>query len=504
MLLEMKHITKKYGDLLANDDISISLESGEILAIIGENGAGKTTIMKILYGLERANAGEIYLHGELQEFKNPSDSIHKGIGMVQQHFMLFEPFTVAENIVYSREPKKGLFMDMQKARSIVQELSQKYELKLNPDEKIEDMPVGLRQRVEILKVLYQNADIIIFDEPTAVLTPQEVTDLIVTIKSLSKMGKSIIIITHKLKEVMALADRAIVLRAGKFIAERKIEDTSIEELSYLMIGSQIPQKAFEATDFTSKVLEIKNLNVVNKLGDKVIKNLSLYVNAGEIVGIAGVSGNGQSELEQAILGLLPTQSGCIVLESKEISKLPVKERRLSGAAMIPEDRYKWGSATLATVMESGMMVHHRKANFAKHGIFQKKSLQNFVKNLVKDFNVKVEDIHDKTGSLSGGNAQKLIVGRELLQKTPLLVACEPTRGVDIGAMEYIHDKLLEKRKAGDAILLFSSELSEIMKLSDRIYVIYEGEIAGELQRGQCTEEEIGLLIAGGTLHEKNK
>lgn len=503
MLLEMKHITKKYGDLLANDDISISLESGEILAIIGENGAGKTTIMKILYGLERANAGEIYLHGKQQDFKNPSDSIHKGIGMVQQHFMLFEPFTVAENIVYSREPKKGLFMDMNRAREIVRELSSKYELKLNPDERIEDMPVGLRQRVEILKVLYQNADIIIFDEPTAVLTPQEVTDLIVTIKNLSKLGKSIIIITHKLREVMALADRAVVLRTGRFIAERKIEDTSVEELSYLMIGAQIPQKPFEKTNFDEKILEVSRLEVRSKQGDKVIDNLSLHVNAGEIVGVAGVSGNGQSELEQALLGLLPASSGSISLRGQEISQLPVMKRREAGTAMIPEDRYKWGSATLATVRETALMVHHRKPKMSKNGILKKKETRAFTRELVKSFNVKMEDIEDRTGSLSGGNAQKLIVGRELLQKTPLLIACEPTRGVDIGAMEYIHDRLLEKRKSGDGVLLFSSELSEIMKLSDRIYVMYEGKIAGEFQRGECTEEEMGLLMTGGRRNEKN-
>ncbi len=504
MLLEMKHITKKYGDLLANDDISISLETGEILAIIGENGAGKTTIMKILYGLEQANAGEIYLNGALQDFKNPSDSIHKGIGMVQQHFMLFEPFTVAENIVYSREPKKGMFMDMEHAKNIVRDLGTKYELKLNPDDKIEDMPVGLRQRVEILKVLYQDANIIIFDEPTAVLTPQEVTDLIVTIKNLSRLGKSIIIITHKLREVMELADRAVVLRAGKFIAERKIEDTSIEELSYLMIGEQIPQKAFEPTDYHGKVLEIKNLSVFNKMGYKVVNNLSLHVNAGEIVGIAGVSGNGQSELEQALLGLLKTSQGSILLQGKEITNLSVLKRRQAGAAMIPEDRYRWGSATAANIIETSLMVHHRKAAMSHKGIFKKKQMRAFAKEVVDDFQVKVEDIYDKTGSLSGGNAQKLIVGRELKQQTPLLIACEPTRGVDIGAMEYIHDRLLEKRKNGDGVLLFSSELSEIMKLSDRIYVMYEGTIAGELKRGQCTEEEIGLLIAGGKLNEKTE
>ncbi len=501
MLLEMKHITKKYGDLLANDNISLSLAKGEILAVIGENGAGKTTIMKVLYGLEQADDGEILLRGESVHFRNPSDSIHKGIGMVQQHFMLFEPFTVAENIVYSREPKKSIFMDMERTRQIVEELSAKYELKLNPDEKIEDMPVGLRQRVEILKVLYQNADIIIFDEPTAVLTPQEVEELLKTIKSLAAMGKSIIIITHKLREVMAVADRAMVMRAGKYIAERKIEDTSIEELSYLMIGEQIPQKPFEETHFEGKILDIQDLCVTNKNGEEVLKHVNLHVNAGEIVGVAGVSGNGQSELEQAILGLIPTRQGSITIKDTNVTNGKVCSVRKAGLAMIPEDRYKWGSATLANIAETAIMAHHVKGEKSKRGILNLRSVRKFAQEVVKEFNVKVDTLSEDTGALSGGNAQKLIVGRELKQHTPLLIACEPTRGVDIGAMEYIHDRLLEKRKNGDAVLLFSSELSEIMKLSDRIYVIYEGQIVGELKRGQHSEEEIGLLIAGGSIGE---
>ena len=363
------------------------------------------------------------------------------------------------------------------------------------------MPVGLRQRVEILKVLYQNADIIIFDEPTAVLTPQEVEELLKTIKSLAAMGKSIIIITHKLREVMAVADRAMVMRAGKYIAERKIEDTSIEELSYLMIGEQIPQKPFEETHFEGKILDIQDLCVTNKNGEEVLKHVNLHVNAGEIVGVAGVSGNGQSELEQAILGLIPTRQGSITIKDTNVTNGKVCSVRKAGLAMIPEDRYKWGSATLANIAETAIMAHHVKGEKSKRGILNLRSVRKFAQEVVKEFNVKVDTLSEDTGALSGGNAQKLIVGRELKQHTPLLIACEPTRGVDIGAMEYIHDRLLEKRKNGDAVLLFSSELSEIMKLSDRIYVIYEGQIVGELKRGQHSEEEIGLLIAGGSIGE---
>ncbi|MEG2192742.1 MAG: ABC transporter ATP-binding protein [Oscillospiraceae bacterium] len=502
MLLEMRNIVKKYGELTANDNISFTLNEGEILAIIGENGAGKTTLMKILYGLEQPTQGEIILKGENKHFKNPGDAIANGIGMVQQHFMLFEPFTVAENIVYSKEPQKGLFMDYKGANEIVANLSEKYELPLKPTVKVEDMPVGLKQRVEILKVLYQNANIIIFDEPTAVLTPQEVRELLKTIKSIAAKGKSIIIITHKLGEVMEVADRAIVMRAGEYIAEKNIAETTIEELSYLMIGSHIPQKEFAKTQHVGNILTVDGLTVKDKEGISVVKNLSLHLDGGEIVGIAGVSGNGQSELVQAIFGLEKSTEGTITVKGQEIQNKPVSFVRKSGVALIPEDRYKWGSATKASIIESSIMAHHRRSSISKYGIINGKTSRQFAQLLVDNFSVKIGELEDETGSLSGGNAQKLIAARELMQATPLLIACEPTRGVDIGAMEYIHDQLLEKRLIGDGVLLVSSELSEIMKLSDRIYVMYEGEIVGELTRGSVSEEEIGLLMAGGIKNEK--
>lgn len=501
MLLEMRNITKTYGELVANDNINLTLEKGEILAVIGENGAGKTTLMKILYGLEQADSGEIFLNGEKEHFKSPSHAIEKGIGMVQQHFMLFEPFTVTENIIYSKEPTKGIFMDIEGANKMVEELSKKYELPLKPTAKIEDMPVGLRQRVEILKVLYQNANIIIFDEPTAVLTPQEVKELLKTIKSIAAKGKSIIIITHKLNEVMEVADRAIVMRAGKYIDEKKISETNVEELSYLMIGTHIPQKEFVKTEHEETILQIKDLTVVDKEGVTVVNKLSLHVDAGEIVGIAGVSGNGQSEMVQAVFGLIKSQNGEILLKGENIAGKTVAGVRKSGVALIPEDRYKWGSSTQASLIETSIMAHHKQEKLSKNGIINSKKAREFAKVLVDNFSVKIGELDDKTSSLSGGNAQKLIAARELMQKTPLLIACEPTRGVDIGAMEYIHDELLAKRLNGDGILLVSSELSEIMKLSDRIYVIYEGEIVGELKRGSVSEDEIGLLMAGGSKHE---
>ncbi|MEG2774274.1 MAG: ATP-binding cassette domain-containing protein, partial [Acetivibrio sp.] len=358
-------------------------------------------------------------------------------------------------------------------------------------------------RVEILKVLYQNTDIIIFDEPTAVLTPQEATDLMDTIRQLAKMGKSIIIITHKLNEVMSVSDRVMVMRAGKYIKEMKTCETTIEELSFLMIGRQLPVKEIPNKKVGDNVLEVKNLYLHGSGGIPVLDGISLTIKAGEIVGIAGVSGNGQSEFVQCIFGLTKADKGEIRVKGADVFNHKVDAVRNSGIALIPEDRYKWGSAVDATITETSIMAHHKKAFLSQKGVINMKNAQEFAKKLVKEFSVKVEDVGDKTGSLSGGNAQKLIAAREISQKSPLLIACEPTRGVDIGAMEFIHDKIVEKRCNGDAVLLVSSELTEIMKLSDRICIMYEGKIVGEFPRGVATEEEIGLLMAGGKKVEGN-
>ena len=497
VILRMDGISKKYGAIQANKSIDLTLEKGEILAVIGENGAGKTTLMKVLYGLEHPDSGRITIKGREVHLKNAAQAIASGIGMVQQHFMLFDPFTVAENVVFGNEPKKRLFFDVKAANRLIAELSKKYELPLDPKAKIQGMPVGLRQRVEILKVLYQNTEIIIFDEPTAVLTPQEVSELLQTMKRLAADGKSIILITHKLNEVMEVADRALVLRSGELVGNVRISETTIEELSFMMVGRHLAETRIPAAAGKEDILVVEGLCLKDENGAQVLNGVSLRVAEGEIVGIAGVSGNGQSELVECIFGLRKSDSGSIKVKDKELLNSPVKDVRSAGVSLIPEDRYIWGSAFEATFAETAIMAHYAKPAFSGVGFLRVRNIKLFARKLIKEFGIKTGSIAAKTGSLSGGNIQKLIAAREIRQETPLLVACEPTRGVDIGAMEFIHDRLIEKRTNGDAVLLVSSELSEIIKLSDRIYVMFGGRINDGFLRGKTGEEELGLLMAGG-------
>ena len=501
MLLQMKNISKIYNNtVVANENVSIDLNEGEILAIVGENGAGKSTVMKILYGLENATDGEIYIRGELQDFKNPQDAMKQGIGMVQQNFMLFNPFTVAENIVYGNEPKKnGVFFDRKKAKTVVEDLSEKYGLYIDPTLKIEDCPVGLQQRAEILKILYQDAEIIIFDEPTAVLTPQEVVELLKTIKNLAKLGKSIILITHKLQEVMDVADNIIVMRRGKKVAEKTKEETNIEELSYLMVGRQICEMNVSPAKPGENILDVKNLHYESADGKNILKGIDFHVRSGEIVGIAGVSGNGQTELVDCITGELTATEGNVILNGQDVSKKSVREIRDTSLAFIPEDRFLTGCAREADLVESTMMVHYRQNKYSQKGLLKNKEIRKFVKNLLDNYGVHYSGLSQKTGQLSGGNAQKLVVAREVELKTKLLIAAEPTRGVDVGAMEFIHDQLVQKRDSGDAVLLISCELTEILCLADRIYVMYGGETVGELSREEASSEKLGLMMLGGNV-----
>lgn len=503
MLLEMKNITKIYGTLVANNQIDLKLDKGSVLAVVGENGAGKSTLMKVLYGLEQPTSGEIFLNGKRLNIKTPTDAIKAGIGMVQQHFMLFSEFTVAENIVYSNEPtKKNIFFDREKAVDTVRELSQKYLLDVDPRAKIKNCPVGLQQRVEILKVLYQNADIIILDEPSAVLTPQEVGELFKTIRQLVAMGKSVIIITHKLHEVMEISDQVLVMRRGELVKEIATRDTSVEELSFLMVGRKIVKQAVAPQQPGQPILVVKDLRFKDQHGHPRLNGINLHVDAGEIVGIAGVSGNGQTELIECISGLCQASADSIFLNGKNITNQPVGQIRTAGFASIPEDRYKHGCAAEATLSETAVMGHQYRQNLSHNGILKKKQVIDFTRQLISKYAVKTSGVSQKAGELSGGNIQKLIVAREIEQETPFLLAAEPTRGVDIGAMEFIHDKILERRKCGCAVLLISSELTEIRKLCDRIYTIYDGELNKEFTRAEATEESLGLMMMGGAKHEK--
>ncbi|RAV19299.1 ABC transporter ATP-binding protein [Paenibacillus contaminans] len=495
MLLQMEQITKTYGELTANKAVDFTLREGEVHAIVGENGAGKTTLMRILYGMEQPTSGAIRIRGKEASFGSPRDAITSGIGMVHQHFMLFSSFTVAENVVIGAEPVKGAWFDRRKAVERVNELSRTYGIPVEPERKAGECSLGAQQRVEILKVLHQGAEIIVLDEPTAVLTPLEVKELLAAIRRLAGQGKSIILITHKLHEVMEVADRITVLRGGQVTGVLEKAETNVEELSRLMVGRELAELNKSRPMPGEASLRVDKLLVRGDNGKPVVDEVSFRVAQGEIVGIAGVSGNGQSELIQSLCGLRRADQGTVALNGRDVTnKLPGVIRE-AGLAHIPEDRYQWGTAKDRTLVENGLMGHQSK--FSRSGVLQKKRIHQAVSDWVQKFGVKTSSVQEKAQNLSGGNLQKLIVARELAQETPFLIAAEPTRGVDIGAMEFIHKQLLDKRTEGGAILLVSSELSEVMKLSDRILVMYEGKIAGELDGHEATEEAISLLMAGG-------
>lgn len=499
--LEMKNMTKKYGSFTANDSISLALKVGEVHAVVGENGAGKTTLMRMLYGMELPTSGEIYIDGKQMNFTTPNDAIENRIGMVHQHFMLFPDFTAAENIVIGHEPRKAGFFNRKQAIEKVQQLVDQYKIPVRPTAKTADCSVGEQQRMEILKVLYQGAEMIILDEPSAVLTPHEVKDLLGTIRQLADQGKSIILITHKLREVMEVADHITVLRNGKVTGSVARDETSVDELAKLMVGRDLQELTSRAQINGEAILEVKNVTVQEKANKPVLNHISFKVNRGEIVGIAGVSGNGQSELLQVISGLRSMNSGAVFIDGKQVTNQSVKAIRQAGLSHIPEDRYLWGAAKQASVEETAIMGYHTKKEYRSFSFLRKKPFRTILKRWINKFEIKAGSIDEESGHLSGGNLQKLIVARELGQETPILIAAEPTRGVDIGAMETIHEALIDKRNKGEAVLLISSELTEIMTLSDRILVMYEGEIVGELDRHDASEETISVLMAGGKHNE---
>jgi ABC-type uncharacterized transport system ATPase subunit len=501
LAVEMHNITKKFGNLIANNNINFELHCGEVHGLCGENGAGKTTLMNILYGLYQPDAGKIIINGKECRLNSPKDAISAGIGMVHQHFSLVPSMTVAENIVIGNPPKKknGL-VDKKGSIEIVKELSAKYGLDINPAAIVKLLPVGLQQRVEILKALYLGANILIMDEPTAVLTPQEISQLFVTFEALKKKNKSIILITHKLKEVKEATDRITVMRLGKITGHANTADIDEHEIARMMVGREVllrVNKEYKKSGDT--ILKVSNISCNDNRGVQVVKDITLEVRSGEIVGIAGVQGNGQTELIEAITGLRNVYQGSIEILGNTLGgkNLPARCRSL-GVGHISEDRQNIGSALNASIRDNFLINIYKKKEF-KRGIFlDYKAIDDTCIKLLEQFDVRYGKIQDPAYSLSGGNLQKLIVAREIYAKPRLLIAAQPTRGVDIGATEFIHKKLIEQRNDGNAVLLVSNDLSEIMSLSDRIYVIYKGTFVGEVNQTDATEEQLGLWMAGIT------
>ncbi len=501
-VIEMLNIRKVFGNFVANDNITLQLKKGEIHALLGENGAGKSTLMNVLFGLYQPDGGEIRVKGKKVNIANPNVANDLGIGMVHQHFMLVDTFTVTENIILGSEPTKGGQIDIEKAEKEVRELSERYGLAVDPKAKIADISVGMQQRVEILKTLYRGADILIFDEPTAVLTPQEIQELIQIMKALVREGKSIILITHKLKEIMEVCDRVTVIRRGKGIGTLNVSETNPNELASLMVGREVRFKTEKQPPKVGKpVLEIENLVVKDSRGITVVDHLHLTVHAGEIVGIAGVDGNGQTELIEAITGLIKSESGSIRLNGKEIRNLTPRQITETGVGHIPQDRHKHGLVLDFPIGENMVLQTYYKEPYSKRGILNFKAIYDKARQLIQEFDVRTPDEYTKARALSGGNQQKAIIGREVDRDPDLLIAAQPTRGLDVGAIEFIHKRLIEQRDKGKAVLLVSFELDEIMNVSDRIAVIYEGKIVAIVDPKETTEQELGLLMAGSKRKE---
>ena len=503
-VIEMKGIGKSFPGVRANDDINLTINHGEIHVLLGENGAGKSTLMNILYGLYSPDEGEILVKGKNVKISNPNVAISLGIGMVHQHFMLVPPFTVAENIILGSEPQKGLALDMAKALSDVEELSRKYELKVDPRAKVQDISVGMQQRVEILKTLYRGAEILILDEPTAVLTPQEIEELGVILKSLVSQGKSIILITHKLKEVMIMSDKVTIIRRGKVIDTLETSGTSIEELAEKMVGRKVSLTVDKGeAEVGEPILQVKGLKTMDNRGLEAVKGVDFEVRSGEILGIAGVDGNGQSELVQTITGLRKTTAGDISIKGKSIANLSPKDVTSSGVGYIPEDRHKRGLILDFPLSENTILGTHRSKAFKKGFGLDYRKIREYSRKLIKEFDVRTPSERIYAKSLSGGNQQKLIIARELDRDPSLLIASQPTRGLDVGAIEFVHHRLIEQRRKGKAVLLVSLELDEIMALSDRIAVMYDGKIVGIVDAKDATELELGIMMAGGRRSEEH-
>ncbi len=501
-MIELRNITKRFGEVLANDRVSFKVEPGTIHAIVGENGAGKSTAMRIAYGFYTADSGEILINAEVRVIRTPHDAIALGIGMVHQHFMLVEPMTVAENIVLGAEPGNAASLDLKKAGEEIRRVSDEFKLSVNPNATIESLSVGQQQRVELLKALYRHAQLLILDEPTAVLTPQEVEEFFAILRSMREQGKTIVIITHKLSEVLAISDNVTVMRDGKVVGDLKTSETTAADLARLMVGREVllrvekpPAKPGEV------VLALRNLSILGRDGAKRVDDVSFEVRAGEIVGIAGVEGNGQTELIEALAGLIPGAyvSGSTSFEGRDITQADARKRKELGIAHVPEDRHRRGLLLDFSLAENTILgVHYRKPAVWGGGIMlDQKGIQRRTEQVIRDFDVRPPNAALPARALSGGNQQKLIIGREFELPPKLLLVSQPTRGVDIGAIEFIHRKIVALRDEGCAVLLVSAELEEVTALSDRLLVIHNGRIAGEVDPKATTNEEIGLMMTGG-------
>ena len=500
-VIEMLNIRKEFPGIVANDDITLQLRRGEIHALLGENGAGKSTLMSVLFGLYQPEKGVIKKNGEVVTINNPNDATALNIGMVHQHFKLVECFTVLDNIIMGVEPtNKFGFLQKKEARSKVMALSEKYGLHVDPDALIEDITVGMQQRTEILKMLYRENDVLIFDEPTAVLTPQEIDELMQIMKNLAAEGKSILFISHKLAEIMAVADRCSVLRKGKYIGTVNTKDVTAQELSRMMVGRDV-KFAVEKDEAkpVDVILDVQDLSVASKRSSEdAVKHVSFQVRAGEIVCIAGIDGNGQTELVYGITGLEPAKTGKLTLCGKDITKASIRKRNLSGLSHIPEDRHKHGLVLDYMLEDNIVLQRYFEPDFTgKAGFLKRKNIRSYAERLIEQYDVRSgQGPITISRAMSGGNQQKAIIAREIDKNPELLVAVQPTRGLDVGAIDYIHSQLVAQRDAGKAVLLVSLELDEVMNVPDRILVMYEGEIVGEFDPKKVTIEELGLYMSG--------
>lgn len=496
--VELTGITKRFGALVANDDVDFAVRTGDIHAVIGENGAGKSTLMSIMYGLLRPDAGTIRVRGQEMQFRSAVDAIRAGLGMVHQGFKLFDSMSVTDNVIYRSEPVRGGFLNRRAARARVAEIAERYRLDVDPDARISDLPVGVRQRVEILKALYRDARLLILDEPTAALTPAEADALFEVLRDMADDGRTIIIVTHKLNEVMSVSDSVTVMRDGKVVSRMKTSDTSAAAIAQAMTGREV---LFEVASGEAHpgapVLQVDGITVKRVGGQRaIVDGVSLTVHGGEIVGIAGVSGNGQTELIQAIVGLRHADRGEVRVDRVDVSRASVMRRREAGLAYVPEDRHATGTAGPASVKDNLVMGFHHRAPLASRGFLNRDEMRRHAERLIHDYDVRLTSPDVPVAALSGGNMQKVVVAREMAHGASLLIAEQPARGVDVGAIEYIHRALIDYRDAGHGVLLVSNEMSEVLALSDRILVMFEGRISGELSRAEATAARLGRLMLG--------